>query len=439
MARTAKSAKGPRLTDLIGLGVLTQYIPLKKVEEALEATGRQSRRQRQLPARVMVYYVLALALFMEVGYGEVLRCLVEGLARLGLPVQRLRQSVPSAISQARRRLGPEPLKLLYETLATPIAQEQTQGAFYQLWRLVSLDGSTLDLPDTEENEASFGRPGASRGQSGFPQLRFVTLVENGTHILFGAQVGGYRESEVQLAQKVLDQLKPDMLCLADRGFFSYQLWQRASKTEAALVWRVKKNLRLPVRQRLSDGSYLSQIYASARDRRLDRGGIWVRVIEYRLEGIEDGEPLYRLVTNILDEKAAPAAELAALYHERWEIESAFDELKTHLRGRQIVLRSKTPELVLQEFYGLLLAHFAVRSLMHQAALQGKVDPDKLSFVHAVRVIKRKLPTVLAIPPSAQPGDPRGRARRDSGGPSQLQPRPPQSQGHQAKGQQVSHP
>jgi Insertion element 4 transposase N-terminal/Transposase DDE domain len=432
MARAAKPEKGPRLTDLIGLGVLTQYIPLKKVEEALEVTGRQSQRQRQLPARVMVYYVLALALFMEVGYGEVLRCLVEGLARLGLPVQRLRQSVPSAISQARQRLGSEPLKLLYETLVHPIAQEQTRGAFYRLWRLVSLDGSTLDLPDTEENEAS-------RGQSGFPQLRFVTLVENGTHILFGARVGGYRESEVQLAQEVLDQLQPDMLCLADRGFFSYQLWQRAGKTGAALVWRVKKNLRLPVRQRLSDGSYLSQIYASARDRRLDRGGVWVRVIEYRLEGIEDGEPLYRLVTNLLDEQAAPAAELAALYHERWEIESAFDELKTHLRGRQIVLRSKTPELALQEFYGLLLAHFAVRSLMHQAALQGKVDPDKLSFVHAVRVIKRKLPTVLAFPPSAQSRDPRGRARRDSGGPSQLQPRPPQSQSHQAKGQQVSHP
>ena len=438
MARTAKSTKGSRLTDLIGLGVLTQYIPLKKVEEALEATGRQSQRQRQLPARVMVYYVLALALFMEVGYGEVLRCLVEGLARLGLPVQRLRQSVPSAISQARQRLGPEPLKLLYETLAQPIAQEQTRGAFYRLWRLVSLDGSTLDLPDSEENETAFGRPGASRGQSGFPQLRFVTLVENATHILFGARVGGYRESEVQLAQEVLDQLQPDMLCLADRGFFSYELWQRASQTGAALVWRVKKNLRLPVRQRLGDGSYLSQIYASARDRRLDRG-IWVRVIEYRLEGIEDGEPLYRLVTTLLDEKAAPAAELAALYHERWEIESAFDELKTHLRGRQIVLRSKTPELALQEFYGLLLAHFAVRSLMHQAALQGKVDPDELSFVHAVRVIKRKLPTVLAFPPSAQSRDPRGRTRRDSGGPSQLQPRPPQSQGHQAKDQQVSHP
>jgi hypothetical protein len=438
MARTAKSAKGPRLTDLIGLGVLTQYVPLEKVEEALEATGRQSQRQRQLPARVMVYYVLALALFMEVGYGEVLRCLVEGLVRLGLPAQRLRQSAPSAISQAHQRLGPEPLKLLYERLAIPIAEEQTRGDFYRLWRLVSLDGSTLDLPDTKENEAAFGRPGASRGQSGFPQLRFVTLVENGTHILFGARVGGYKMSEAQLAQEVLDQLQPDMLCLADRGFFSYRLWQRAGKTGAALVWRVKSNLRLPVRQRLSDGSYLSQIYASARDRRLDREGIWVRVIEYRLEGIEDGEPLYRLVTNILDEQAAPAVELAALYHERWEIETAFDELKTHLKGRQIVLRSKTPELALQELYGLLLAHFAVRSLMHQAALKGKVDPDELSFVHAVRVIKRKLPTLLAFSPSAQSRDPRGRAYRDSGGPSQLQPRPLQSQGHQAKGQQVSH-
>ena len=438
MALTAKLEKGTRLTDLISLGVLTQYIPVKKVEEALEATGRQSQRQRQLPARVMVYYVLALALYMEVGYGEVLRCLVEGLAVLGLPVKRLRQSARSSISQARQRLGPEPLKLLYESLVIPIAVEQTQGAWYRLWRLVSVDGSTLDLPDTEENEAAFGRPGASRGQSGFPQLRFVTLVENGTHILFGAQVGGYRMSEAQLAKEVLDQLQPDMLCLADRGFFSYLLWQRATATGAALVWRVKRNLRLPVRQRLSDGSYLSQIYPSARDRRLDRRGIWVRVIEYQLEGIEDGEPLYRLVTSILEEHAAPAAELAALYHERWEIESAFDELKTHLRGRQIVLRSKTPELALQEFYGLLLAHFAVRSLMHEAALQGKVDPDELSFVHAVRVVKRKLPAVVAIPPSAHSRVPRSRTHRDPGGPGQLQSRTPQPQSHQAKGQQVSH-
>jgi len=439
MARTAKSVKGTRLTDLISLGVLTQYIPIKKVEEALEATGRQSKRQRQLPARVMVYYVLALALYMEVGYGEVLRCLVEGLSVLGLPVERLRQTARSSISQARQRLGSEPLKLLYETLALPIAVEQTQGAWYRQWRLVSVDGSSLDLPDTEENEATFGRPGASRGQSGFPQLRFVTLVENGTHILFGARVGAYRMSEAQLAREVLDQLQSNMLCLADRGFFSYQLWQRGTATGAELVWRVKRDLKLPVRQRLSDGSYLSQIYPSTRDRELDRRGIWVRVIEYRLEGIEDAEPLYRLVTSILEVHAAPAVELAALYHERWEIESAFDELKTHLRGRQIVLRSKTPELALQEFYGLLLAHFAVRSLMHEAALLGRVDSDELSFVHAVRVVKRKLPTVLAIPPSAQPRDPRGRADRDPGRPSQPQPRPPQSQGHQAQGQQVSHP
>lgn len=417
MARKAATLpKGTRLTDLISLGVLTKYIPLRRVEEALEATQRQSQRQRQLPARVMVYYVLALALYMEVSYGEVLRCLVEGLAGLGLPVERLRQSARSSISQARRRLGSEPLKLLYETLVLPIAAEQTQGAWYRQWRLVSVDGSTLDLPDTARNEASFGRPGASRGQSGFPQLRFVTLVENGTHILFGARVGEYRMSEAQLAQEVLAQLQPDMLCLADRGFFSYPLWQRSTQSGAALVWRVKSNLLLPIRQRLSDGSYLSQIYPSPKHRKRDQEGIWVRVIEYRLEGIDDAEPLYRLVTNLLEEQAAPAAELAALYHERWEIESSFDELKTHLRGRQIVLRSKTPELVLQEFYGLLLAHFAVRSLMHEAALKGKVDPDELSFVHAVRVVKRKLPTLLAFSPSVQLRHSRGCAHRDFGGP-----------------------
>jgi hypothetical protein len=201
-----------------------------------------------------------------------------------------------------------------------------------------------------------------------------------------------------------------------------------------LLWRVKKDLRLPVRKRLDDGSYLSQIYASEKDRRHDRDGLWVRVIEYRLEGIAGAEPLYRLVSNILEPSAAPAIQLAALYHERWEIENALDELKTHLRGPRIVLRSKTPELVRQEFYGLLLAHYAVRSLMHEAALKGQADPDELSFVHAVRVVKRKLLTVLSAPPSGSPQGSRRRAHRDPGGPGWLQSRSRQPAGYQAQDQ-----
>jgi hypothetical protein len=401
MARTvATLPSGARITDFVSLGVLADCFPLDKVHEVLQKTGRKSQRQRHLPAHVVVYYVIALALYMEVSYGEVLRCLLEGLEWLGLPVQRIRCTGRSGISQARARLGAEPLRRLYQDLAGPIAQPQTRGSRYRRWTLVSLDGSTLDLADTKENEAAFGRPVAARGQSGFPQARFVSLVENGTHVLFGAQIDSYTTSELELAGRVVERLQPGWLCLADRLFFGYRLWQQASKSGADLLWRVKTSRILAPLKRLSDGSYLSKIYPSSQDRERDQAGQVVRVIDYHLTGIDNAEPSYRLVTSILDEHQAPAEDLAALYHERWEIEGALDELKTHLRGRKIVLRSKTPELVRQEFWGLMLAHYAVRGLMHEAALRVDVDPDELSFVHSVRVVKRKLMTGVAFPPSA---------------------------------------
>jgi hypothetical protein len=244
-------------------------------------------------------------------------------------------------------------------------------------------------------------PGASRGASAFPQLRFVALVENGTHVLFGTQLGRYDAGETTLAQRVLGSLRPGLLCLADRQFFGHALWQAAAASGADLLWRVKHNLRLPRETMLADGSYLTTVYPSDKDRRHRSGGIRVRVVEYRLEGVAGAEPLYRLVSSILDPAQAPAADLAALYHERWEIEGALAELNTQLRGAQVVLRSKTPALVRQEFWGLLLAHFAVRGLMHEAALQADEDPDRLSFSHAVRVIRRKLPLFAALSPSGQ--------------------------------------
>lgn len=402
MARTvAGLAAGSRITDFISLGAIAGKVPMERVQQVLEQEGRQSQRQRQLPAHVMVYYVIALALYMEVSYGEVLRCLLEGLEWLGLPVQRIRRTGPSGISQARSRLGAAPLKRLYEELVEPMAVEQTTGAWYRDWRLVSLDGSTFDVADEKVNDEAFGRPGVSRGASGFPQLRFVSLLECGTHVLFGAQEGSYATSEVELARSVLGRLRSGMLCLADRSFYSYALWSQAAATGADLVWRMKSNAVLPCEQRLADGSYLSRIYSSQKDQRRQRNGNLVRVIEYRLEGLADAEPLYRLLTTILTAEAAPARELAALYHERWEIEIAFDELKTHLRGPRIVLRSKTPELVRQEFYGLLLAHYAVRGLMHEAALHAKVAPRELSFIHAVRVVRRKILTAGSFPPSGE--------------------------------------
>jgi Insertion element 4 transposase N-terminal/Transposase DDE domain len=380
--------------------VIARAIPPARVQQALAATGKASERERDLPAPVMVYYAIALALYMGSSTREVLRCLLEGLRWLW-GADAVRVAGKSGISQARSRLGEAPLRRLYEALVRPIATPATKGAWYRGWRLASLDGSCLDVADTEGNRAEFGMPGASRGESAFPQLRLVALVENGTHVLFGACLGRYAEGETTLAQAVLGALRPGMLCLADRYFFGYALWQRAASTRADLLWRVKGNLRLPRETVLPDGSYLSTIYPSEADRRHRTGGLQVRVVEYRLEGVPDAEPLYRVVTSLLDPQRAPAAELAALYHERWEIEIALAELKTQLRGARVVLRSKTPELVRQEVWGLLLAHFAVRGLMHEAALQADEDPDRLSFSHAVRVIRRKIPHFAALAPSGQ--------------------------------------
>ena len=406
MARTiAELPKGTRITDYISLGVLATTFPLPQVEAVLASHKKTSRRQRDLPAHVVVYYVIALALFMQVSYREVLRCLLEGLAWLRGPRAGVKITGKSGISQARTRLGWAVLRQLHDEVVKPVAGPNTRGAWYRRWRLVSLDGSTLEVADEQENVQAFGRPAASRGSSAYPQMRFVSLVENGTHVLWGTRLGDYGTGAITLAQEVIVSLQQGMLCLADRNFFGFALWNQARAQGADLLWRVKKNLRLPVEKPLPDGSYRSRIYASEKDRRHGTDGVVVRVIDYRLEGVADAEPLYRLVTTILDPSDAPAGELAALYQERWEIEGALDELKTHLRGAQIILRSKTPDLVRQEFYGLLMAHFAIRGLMHEAALKAGEDPDRLSFLHTVRVVRRKLSLYGVIPPSAEEGVP----------------------------------
>lgn len=405
MARTiAGLPEGTRVADYVSLGVVAKAFPLKTVRGILEATGRASQRERELPAHVMVYYVIALALYMQVSYREVLRCLLEGMRWLAEPDATFRPAGASAISQARRRLGEAPLRRLYDEVVGPIGTPETPGAGYRGRRLVTLDGTTFDIGDTKPNEVAFGRPASSRGANAtgaFPQLRLVGLVETGTHVVFGAAIGRYSDSEATLTRGVLAALGRDMLCLADRGFVGFDLWREALATRAALVWRAKGNMKFPVEERFPDGSYRSTLRWNHSCRSSDRTPIAVRVIEYELPGVPDAEPLYRVITSLLDPEEAPAAELAALYHERWEIETAFDELKTHLRGARVVLRSKTPELVRQEAYGFLLAHYAVRDLMHQAALGATPrarDPDSLSFTHAVRVIRRTLPRVAALPP-----------------------------------------
>jgi Insertion element 4 transposase N-terminal/Transposase DDE domain/Transposase domain (DUF772) len=400
MARTpARLPNGTRIGDHVTLGVLTATIPAALIDAVLADTGRQSRRQRQLPARLMVYYVIALALYVQASYGEVLRCLLEGLRWLRLAGTDPDLADKSAITRARTRLGADPLKQLFARVARPCAEPETPGAWYRGRRLVSLDGTTIDLPDAPALDERFGRPAASRGASSFPQLRLLTLTETGTHAIFAAAFARYAVSEVRLAPELLPQLQPGMLCLADRAFVGFELWRAATAPGVDLLWRVRKNQRLPCRQRLPDGSYLSCLYASPTPRRHDTGGLTIRVIDYRLEGVPGAEPLYRLITTLLDPAEAPAAELAALYHERWESEGTFAELKVSLPGQRLMLRSRRADLAEQELYGLLLAHFALRRLMHEASRQAGCDPDTLSFIHAVRIVRRHLPFHAAFSPA----------------------------------------
>ena len=370
--------------------------PPELVDEVVGQAGRRERRQRLLPARVVVYYVLAMALFAESSYEEVMRQLVEGLAwESGW--QRSWE-VPSkvAIFLARRRLGVEALELLFRAVAEPLAGEATRGAFYRGLRLMSLDGTCVDVADTPENDEAFGRPGSSRREGGgaFPQLRLVGLAESGTHAITGAAVGPYTSSEQQFADELIGSLSEGMLCLADRNFYSFERFQKARQTGAQLLWRIKLNLVLPREQQLSDGSYLTRIYPSQTDRRARRNGQPARVVEYRLDdpALAEAEQRYRLITSILDPEKAPARELAALYPERWEIEGMLDELKTHQRGPRAVLRSKQPDGVYQEAYGYLCTHYAIRRLMHDAALRADLDPDRLSFIRSLRATRRSTRT-----------------------------------------------
>lgn len=402
------------MTDHVSIGVLTRVFPPELVDGVVAEAGRTELRHRLLPARVVVYYVLAMALFADCSYEEVMRQLVEGLAwESGW---RESWEVPSkvAIYKARRRLGQEPLELLFRAVARPLASEATRGAFYRGLRLMSLDGTCLDVADTPANEAEFGRPGTGRGQGvgAFPQLRLVALAESGTHAIIDAALGPYRESEQALADRLWDSLKDGMLCLADRNFYGFERFQKARGTGAQLLWRVSSNLGLPREQTLPDGSYLTSIYART-DRKRKRDGQPVRVVEYRLEDPALGEESsYRLITTILDPEQAPASELAALYPQRWEIESVLDELKTHQRGPRVVLRSKAPEGVYQEAYGHLAAHYAIRRVMHDAALQANLIPHRLSFVRGLRAARRSTRAHPGLSPPDDRYRPSARDLRD---------------------------
>jgi len=259
------------------------------------------------------------------------------------------------------------------------------------------------VPDTAENDEYFGRPGSPRGEGkgAFPQVRLVGLAECGTHAVFSVALGRYSAAERALAAQVVTALRPGMLMLADRGFTGYELWRTAAGTGASLLWRASDSFTLPVQQVLSDGSYLSQLVPRRATRSHQDGAepITVRVVEYTIDdGRAPQDEHYRLITTLLAPDQAPAAELAELYAQRWEFENTLDELKTHQRGARVVLRSRSPAGVEQEIWGFLLVHWAIRDLMHTAALDGDVDPDRVSFIRTLRLARRTVTEQAALSP-----------------------------------------
>ncbi|MGY4541854.1 hypothetical protein ACVWY0_001767 [Arthrobacter sp. UYNi723] len=400
MARSGwVTPEGPeRLSDHVSLGVLTRVFPADVVDAVIGRTGALEQRNRLLPSRLMVYYVMALALFSNGSYEEVMRSLLAGMEWLAGRFREWTMPTKAAIYKARNRLGSAVMVALFAEVAKPFAVPGGPG-FYKGWRLMSVDGTTLDLADTPANERAYGRPGTkTEFKSAFPQARVLGLVECGTHAVTSAVVSGCHTSEHDMYPALLADLAKDMLAMADRRFFSYTAWKDSAATGAALLWRMKANSVLPVLEEFEDGSYLSAVYPSTKDRRQDSNGIPVRVIEYE---VTTGEEIstFLLITTILDPAAASSEDLAGLYARRWEIESSFDELKTHQRGPDIVLRSKTPDGVLQEIYGYLCAHYAIRSLIGAVAAEFDEDPLQFSFTRTLRAARRSLAARPAFSPS----------------------------------------
>jgi hypothetical protein len=368
MPRTGwvKPDTGYHLSDHLSWGLLTRVFPPEVVDRVVVDAGRLQQRRRLLPSRAVVYYVMGLALFSQSSYEEVMRMLMAAQSWSSGQSQTWTVPTKAALFKARSRLGAEPLEALFAQVARPMATTGDAGSFYGPWRLMSVDSGCLDVPDTPANDEAFGRP-AERpdGAPSLPQVRVVGLTETGSRSIVAAVLGGVAERTQTLASALLPRLSAGTLLLADRDLFSYASWVRTAATGVDLLWRVRADLVPPVERRHRDGSYASQIRPRAAAGRTPATGIDVRIIELG----ESADPatkagVDRLATTIIDPAKGPASDLASLFSQRWEIESAFDELKAHHLSPRVVLRSKAPDGVRQEVYGYLCVHYAIRWLMH---------------------------------------------------------------------------
>jgi hypothetical protein len=417
MTQAGAGAGSSVLTDWISLGVLASSVPRDVVDDAVEVTGKGARRAGgRLPPHVMVYFVMALALFADEDYEEVAARLAGTLQARGSWEDGWEVPTRGGITQARQRLGPEPLAEVFGQVAGPVADLDTAGAFLGPWRLMSLDGMERDVPDTPANRAFFGSKAGPAGPAPFPKIRVVTVSECGSHAAvaaaMGPAAGGKGSGEQALARKLYPGLEQDWLLLADRNFYGWADWRAAAGTGAALLWRVRSNVPLPVIEALPDGSWRSVLVnpridsrGTVRGRRAQllaaaaRGedlpgdqARYVRAIEYQVpdrDGNGQGERII-LVTTITDFRQAPAAELARAYHRRWEHETGNAQLKTYLRGPGRVLRSQSPAMVTQEIWGYLLTHYAISALIRTAATAAGTGPDRVKFKRTVRIIRRAI-------------------------------------------------
>ena len=380
------------------MGVLTRTFPSALVDEVIAETGRREQRHRALPARVMVYFAVGMALHSEGSYEDVLSLLTDGLSWASR-AEPVKLPSKSAIFQARARLGAEPVEALFRRVAAPLAGAGAVGSWLAGRRLMAIDGTCLDVADTVENDEWFGRPGVNKGErAAFPQARLIALGECGSHAIVDAEVGPYTTGENTLAGDLVDRLQPGMLVLADRGFCGYPLFKRAAATGADLLWRAKSTMKPRHVETLADGTWLAELRPGGNAGRTAEP-VTVRVIDYTLDDGRPNDETYRLLTTILDPNEASATELAVAYAQRWELETVFDELKTHQRGPRTVMRSKSPPLVLQEIWGHLCCHYALRTLMWEAADTAQVDADRVSFVAALRIARRSITAARDFSPS----------------------------------------
>lgn len=402
MARTkAVLGSGARLTDYLSTSLLARVYPASLISELLDKHQCNSQRQRSFPATSVMYYCVALSLYPDAGYTDVFDAVAQGLAwrnRSEVPVS----ITPASISVARTRLSWPVFQELQQRACKPLADvKSSPESFYLGLRLMAVDGSKFDVPDEPSNVDAFGYPGSRTGVAGYPQAQCAVLIECGTHAIISANIGAYRDAEWTVCAPLLANLDSTMLCLADRGFKGYDCWCSAKATGAQLLWRCTSDRQLPVVKLLADGSFISEIRPSKGPRQKDKSAaVRVRVIEYTLPGTNGEQTRYRLLSTLLDDTKAPALELAAIYHERWEVESVFDELKVHLHQKRRVLRSKTADLVRQEFYGWVLAHYAIRWLMYSAGSANEIAPRRLSFTANMQLLKRMQPQSGAFPPTA---------------------------------------